>query len=188
MSSSLNHRDIDTTACRPGPVEPFWEGRSGVRCATNAAEFSVSRPCRGWGVADTKSTGGQIWLDLPELPCLECQDWGRAWGLNRLKLWFKAEQMPVQGRVWFRRESEHVTCMSSLGDPGLALESSQSQPFMPRSRTRLRARGSFRSRFPETPGWSLQPTSPADDGYFGSTGGVNRSLFRLRFLAQPSTM
>lgn len=117
MSSSLNHRDIDTTACRPGPVEPFWEGRSSVPCATNAAEFSVSRPCRGWGVADTKSTGGQIWLDMPELPCPECQDWGRAWGLNRLKLWIKAEQMPVQGRVWFRRETEHVTCSVQLGGP-----------------------------------------------------------------------
>lgn len=38
-------------------------------------------------------------------------------GLKRLKLWFKAEQMPVQGRVWFRRETEHVTCSVQLGGP-----------------------------------------------------------------------
>lgn len=38
-------------------------------------------------------------------------------GLNRLKLWFKAEQMPVQGRVRFRHETEHVTCSVQLGGP-----------------------------------------------------------------------
>lgn len=98
LNSSLNCRDIDIT-CRPGPVEPFWEGWSSVPCATNAVEFSVSCPCRAWGFTGIKSTGGQTWLDLPELLCPGYQeDQVGAWGLSRLNLWLK-EACPWQGLV-----------------------------------------------------------------------------------------
>lgn len=30
INSPLNCRDINTTGCRPGPLEPFWKGQSDV--------------------------------------------------------------------------------------------------------------------------------------------------------------
>lgn len=99
-------------------MQPFWEGWSSVPCATNAVEFSVSCPCRDWGFAGTKSTGGQTWLDLPGLPCPGCQeDLVGAWGPSRLNLWFKEEQTPVHSRVWFECGTQHVTCSAQPGGP-----------------------------------------------------------------------
>lgn len=112
-------------------------------------------------------------------------------GSERVKTVVQSKAKPVHGRVWFKRGTEGVTCSFQPGAPRFGT-GELPQPALPTSVHPLELPAPSLQQFPlAVPRhFRLEPTatSPADDGYFGSTGGVHIFLFRLHFLAQPSTM